>query len=1104
MERENHCENCGFDLSKLDMTVLYARKGAEPRRLFCPVCRSDRLKVTALERVFPRVSTGRWVRWRSAGAGGPSNLIPVGVLKLRVESEIESLSKEQICFRAVPVFTSGTRTLWPALPVMPEYLDCLDPAQVRLAREQPERFGRVVLERGRARYQCVLPLRGLKPTEWPTWECDLLTANPFSASATDVESVAFRGVTVRLWPNLKQPTHAWRYYVASINAATEEGMTLFAQGRFLRARMLVPPSDPDGRPASETSLEVVPMDQEVGREGESSPTGLIGATAQGRPAWIAVEFRQPGAPGAEPEPIGGGLLPVPPAVDVQSAESWSLGLDFGTSNTVVAIKRRDGTLQCVSPERGRERASTTHFLVDGGPPTLTRGLDLWPGGEWSGPARDLLPSELASHRRWTDLASEAAILGLMFGKDFGVPLRGVQGNASENIVSEFKWLRAVARDKSALARPEIVQALQSRFLEAAMLMTSAAILAEDIALPRTVNVNYSFPLAFDETDLETLRRAAEVSGERLKSLTGADFVFPTRPLVDEAQAAAGHTPSDKMFRVYLDLGGGSLEVLVDDTLARNGQLGHGGLHPHVFSTSLFFGGSVYLRSLVGASDSDRRGACVMPGVGSYTRLASAVRQSLSGRALLDSPQVIAESRRATAERRARVYVGYIIELVARVLAGVCLEHGRTPEGILDLSRNRLFTLTQAQGEPRWVLGASRGPGQKRVVEFSLVLLGNGWGFGDIVRDGLRSVEQMMAQRVQERLMALLHETDIAKEISDGEVSLLSDRLTIDVSFVSPSEGTHRKAAVALGLLGAHHSSEDAANFFKNRAPGRHGVLGFDLWLEDQGRKIPWYRPFGAPPEDDANRLAENPAQPVARAAVPQTPPAMPAAPFNPMGGASFPSVPGFPPMASPGVPPVAAVPPLTAAVPPLVAAAPPLVAAMPPAGATPPGAGAEPPPNPFASAAPFAMPAAMPAMPAMPPAMPQSPLDAMAWMLAQQLPQYAMFAAQQGTTPQALATQQLWSQVAALAAQQGATPEQLLAREQWQRMTQGVAMMGLPPEQLAWMAQQQQQAVSMAAQAAGSTPEAFLAKQRWESLVATLSPPAMPAMPAFPFDPTKR
>ena len=42
----------------------------------------------------------------------------------------------------------------------------------------------------------------------------------------------------------------------------------------------------------------------------------------------------------------------------------SIGIDFGTSNTVVAVKRRDGTMQCVAPERGKERTPTTQYLVD--------------------------------------------------------------------------------------------------------------------------------------------------------------------------------------------------------------------------------------------------------------------------------------------------------------------------------------------------------------------------------------------------------------------------------------------------------------------------------------------------------------------------------------------------------------------------------------------------------------------------------------------------------------------------------------------------------------------------------------------------------------------
>jgi hypothetical protein len=1055
MEQENHCEHCGFDLSRLEMTVLFARKGAEPRKLHCPICRSDRVKIRALERVFPRADSGRWVRWREGGVAGPANVIAVGRLKLRVESEIESLAKEQICFRAVPVFMSGGERQIPVLPVMPEYLDTLDPAQVRLAREKPHLFGRVIQERGKSRYQCVLPLRGLKQTEWPTYECDLLPANPFSPNAGDVDAVAFRGVTLRVWPNLKRPTHAWRYYVVGIQAATEEGMALFAQGRMLRARMLVPPSDVDGRPTSETKLEVVSLDQEVGREGESGPTGFVGATRKGRPAWVSVEFMQ-ATQGGGAEAVGGGLFPLPPPSDSLPSDTWSFGVDFGTSNTVIAVKRRDGSLQCVAPERGRDRSSTTLNLLDGGPATIHRGIDLWPGGEWSGPSHDLLPSELGCVRKWTDVASESAINALSFGKDFGVPLRGASSAvSSEHTVSEFKWLRAVEKDKSALARREIVQALQSRFLEGAMLMTAASLLSEEEAAPKTVNVNYSFPLAFDEGDLETLRLAADEAGARLKQLTGADFVFPATPLVDEAQAAAGHASSDKMFRVYLDLGGGSLELLVDDNLARNNHQGHAGLHPHVFSSSIFFGGSVYLRSLVGAGEGDRRGACVMPGVGSYTRLASAVRQSASAKALLESPHVIAEARKATAERRARVFIGYIVEYVARSLAGVCLEHGRTAQGALDLSRNRLFSLSGTGSQRRWILGINKGPQQKRVVEFCLVLLGNGWGFGDIVRDGMKTVEQMMAHRVYERLLELLRETDIAREISDGEFHLLDPRLAFDISYVLPTEGSHRKAAVALGLLGAHHSTEDAARFFKNRAPERHGVLGLDLWLNDQGRRIPWYRPFGPPAQDD-------PSQFEVFVPVVEAPPAAVAPPAPAM---SFmaPAAPAMPFMAPPSP-------------------------AMP------------------------AMPAGMPGMPSPMGAFPgfAMPMEMVAFALVQQWPMLAAQAAQMGVGAVEFAQRQLWQQAVAQAAQTGQGPERLLATQQWQKLMQTMVMPGMTPEQLAWVQNQQMTFVTAQATQRGQTAEAFLAAQRWEQLTAMLTPPPdatsggfppMPGMPPMPGTP---
>jgi hypothetical protein len=312
---------------------------------------------------------------------------------------------------------------------------------------------------------------------------------------------------------------------------------------------------------------------------------------------------------------------------------------------------------------------------------------------------------------------------------------------------------------------------------------------------------------------------------------------------------------------------------------------------------------------------------------------------------------------------------------------------------------------------------------------------------------MKTVEQMMSQRVYERLSELLRGEEIAKEISDGEISLLDSRLSIDVSFVLPAEGTHRKAAVALGLLGAHHTTEDAQRFFKKRAPERHGVLGFDLWLGDSSRKVPWYRPFGPPAEDDPQLMEHVPQPPVASVAG-----AVPVMPAMGMPAMGMPAM-GMPAMGMPAMP-------------------------------------------------------VMPAAPVMGPVAPfVVPLETMVWQMMQQWPQYTAMAAQASTTPQEYAARQLWTYITTTATQQSTTPERMLATQRWQQIAAQSMMPGMSPEQGQWMQQQQVQSIAMMAAQKGMSPEAFLSQQRWEQLVTMLqSPPAtmMAGHVPFPFDGNKR
>ncbi len=1054
---EHHCQACGFDLSRLDMSVLYAKQGAAGRKLRCPICGSTRLSIRALERIFFRPGALTWARWGDANAGQPG-VISVGKFRLRVQGEVKTLTKEMVCFRAVPTFVSGGARLWPTMPVRPEFIDVLDPVALEEAQRDPSRFGKQVQEGGRSRYQYLLPLRGLGEKEWPTVTCDVLPADPSGAG----ESEAFRGVSVRLWPHLKRPHSAWKFYVLSVGAANEKGLELFAKGRDFRAHALVPRPQGDGvLRMREVSYGWVSIATEHGAEGSSAATQRVLANDTGRPAWVSLAFYPPQGSSSSGDPLGGGLFAIPPGDPTAvPGDSWQLGLDFGTSNTVVAMRFPDGTRRTVQPEKGRARASTTFQVIDGGAHTIFRGIDLWPGGTWSGPYNDLLPSELAATRRWVDIGARGAqeISNLKFGEELGIPLRGGHSKvSSENVVNEFKWKRSVARDKPAVGDTDKVVALQSRFLEGAVLMTLAARLAEEDIAPRTVNVQYSYPLAFDTEDFESLRHATEQASHKLEALTGAQVIF-NRSELDEAQAAVAQEAADKMFRVYLDLGGGSFEILIEDTWARRNEFGHTGMNPHVFSTSIFFGGSTYLRSLVGNNETERQGTCLMPDVASYAQLAALVRTMASGRQLVTSRNVIQEAREQKAVRRARAYFGYIVELIARVLAGMCLEHGRTHDGRIDLTKNRLFTRVETPTR-RWILGTLKGPASERRVEFELVLLGNGWGFGEIVLDGMATVEQMMAERVRKRLMDLLCETPVAKEISDGEMALVIESqgrtmmqpaLSIEMSYVMPEEGTHRKSRVARGLLESHSGKSGVAR----RTPERHGVLGWDVWLNDSGRRIPWYRPFGLGGEDDRERLRSE-ASKERNAQQSSSAPTQGA----PMAGAMA-------PMAAQPMAPMAMAPQAQPGMAPMMGAMP---GAMP--GAMMPGAM-----NPM-----------MGGMNPMMGMMAQySPLEGAVMSLRQSWPNIAAMAQASGVDPKTYCERYLFQCAQQLGTSVGKNGVGYLAHEQWQKVAQALAMSGLAPEQQQWMLAQQWQMVVATAQQRGESAERALAQVRWDGLLASM------------------
>lgn len=215
----------------------------------------------------------------------------------------------------------------------------------------------------------------------------------------------------------------------------------------------------------------------------------------------------------------------------------------------------------------------------------------------------------------------------------------------------------------------------------------------------------------------------------------------------------GHDPG-REFAVFVDIGGGSMEVVVRDEFVESGTDGHQGLEKVVTSKSLSFGGGVYLRALVGAKDQ----GCVAPGP-RLLQLASRVQRYGSGTEFIDATAIFGPQRVPTARLRAQIFGEAVADYVARTLAGMCLEHGYqkgsegSPEGKrrLNLTRNRLFYLNGK----RWQLGNKIE--NRRQVKFTLFLLGNGWNTVEIaVPEGSnQDVETFFAARVRSRLRGLL-------------------------------------------------------------------------------------------------------------------------------------------------------------------------------------------------------------------------------------------------------------------------------------------------------------------------------------------------------------
>lgn len=745
------CTNprCGFDLSTFRTTYNVRSIGSTP--LHCPACGQKidlRLEAFGVFRIDDGRSS-RFVAWKSRQTNATDKApLEVGAFKVQLTPPPEVIQPESVAFPAVPIFKGGDGT-WqvPTLPVRPDRMAFLDP-------DQPIEPGRMEHHE----YVVRLRLRGLdKPIEL---RLPVMPADPSDRGPTDPDRRAFRGVNLRMWP--KVPFPAWKRFYLSLGAVDEEGKKLFATTRPMRAFWI----------AQGKTTEI----KNVTAGGNSRV-----ACADARPEWLGLEFKDD-----KGQVIGGGLWQIATPVGSYTNAGLELGADFGTSNTALAYKIGSQDPELI-PNLGPELV-----IASGAEPKTHPVLELWIPRSGFGPCKDLLASELLFAAPVASIApSEDVLSRLRPIEDYCITMSGVEVGypEREHVVSGLKWFDSV--EPTSFQDRVLVDLLQQMYLDFVTFLSLGHIYSKVGPLgPQSVTIRYSFPLVFSTRDKQRLAGVWRRVADRLAADTGLNVDVGTHP-IDEATAAAENLePVDEGARVVVDIGGGTTDVAM--------LWATGSTAPPIpcYVTSFRFAGSTVLSAFPGAK---RSPSCFLP-TATPEMLRRMIRESADIRDVFTSPKIINSARQQLAEQRIRMFFGYLVEYIARIiLSPACAD-----------------TFRDMGGLKREV------PDPFRV---QIVVMGNGWGFANLV-DG-RGVSKMVQSMVTRRV------DKIAKDLK-GEPFKLPD---VIVEVRKPEGLAHPKAAVAFGVLKALSSVQPRKRSNEDESPIRR-IVGITTMIG--GRKIPWH------------------------------------------------------------------------------------------------------------------------------------------------------------------------------------------------------------------------------------------------------------------------
>lgn len=623
------CVKCRLDFEQVKMTIsvkLLADVhgvGEHGLHLYCPAC-GERNEL-ALKSYGLFLWEGKFYRWRDAPTrietSGGIHRVNLGKLTLAFPQDLvgeQNFSKEQMCFRAVPVFRQmdGSNML-PALPVKRDFLKLVD---------KERGFRSEVTGKGENRFVFYLHVHE-DPVEI------VLPCVPVQPGRPIVPGTlaTFEGVHLILWPKVTYVD--WRRYFLRFGCTNEQADCLVNPSRDVKVWAFATQT----LDADATAKEWLPVN--VASPDKHTRFGCV----ESRPDWVAIEFVDT----LRREEVGGGIWRIPPVTDAYQGLETTLGIDFGTSNTCIAWKPdTDAKLIHIEP--------CDDYIISGSKvPEKLDFADTWPPRQGFGRERTLLPTEILTREKTSEYRIHSKkVKDWRPVVDYSIPTGGVEAlyPEREHVIADFKWQSMIAEE---WYRGQHMD-LQQKYIEFVLLLAMAE-LAKKNAIGSALDVKFSFPLAFDDQMQTDLVSIIKTSAQEVSLHTG----IIVRPVLetDEARAAssADEPSAHDSAYLYVDIGGGSTDIALLELGTSDKEQSR-----YSYICSFQYAGSGLAAALV-------EGNCLRAG-NDISHFRRKIREAGNITELMNAQTLFSSSRTASITNKSNYFYAYLRQFLARLLA----------------------------------------------------------------------------------------------------------------------------------------------------------------------------------------------------------------------------------------------------------------------------------------------------------------------------------------------------------------------------------------------------------------------------------------------------